>query len=148
MEAVSETLGIGDAARVLGTSIDTLRYYERAGLLDGILRTEGNQRRYDEAALTTVNFITKMRASGMPIRDIRRYMTLVREEGDTLDARRKILEDHREVIVRQIAGLQANLEIVDLKIDLYHRRVDFNGDDPCAVQLARRLATASTGETI
>ena len=57
MEAVSETIGIGEAARALGISIDTLRYYERAGLLDGILRTEGNQRRYDEAALTAVNFI-------------------------------------------------------------------------------------------
>lgn len=148
MEAVVETVGIGEAARMIGLSVDTLRYYERAGLLDSVLRTEGNQRRYGEAALTTVNFITKMRASGMSIRNIRRYMALVREEGDTLDARRKILEDHRAVIVRQLAELQGNLEIVDLKIDIYHRRVDFNGDDPCAVQLARRLATtASTGET-
>ena len=148
MEAVSETVGIGEAARALEISIDTLRYYERAGLLDGILRTEGNQRRYDENALAAVNFITKMRASGMSIRNIRRYVALAREEGNTLDARRKILEDHREIICRQIAELQANLEIVDLKIDLYHRRVDFNGDDPCAVKLARRLATtASTGDT-
>jgi DNA-binding transcriptional MerR regulator len=146
MEAVRETVGIGEAARALGLSVDTLRYYERAGLLDGVLRTEGNQRRYDDEALTAVNFITKMRASGMSIRNIRRYVELVRSDGDTLDVRRGILEEHRAAICRQMAELQGYLEIVDLKIDLYHRRVDMRGDDPCAVKLAQRLATASTGE--
>ena len=147
MEAVKESVSIGEAARLLGLSIDTLRYYERAGLLDGIVRTEGNQRRYSEDALTLVNFITKMRASGMPIRTIRRYAALLRANEDTLDARRQILEEHRAAVVRQIAEYQGYLEIVDLKIDMYHRRVDPRGDDPCAVALAARLATASTGET-
>lgn len=146
MEAERETVGIGEAARMLGLSIDTLRYYERAGLLDSVLRTEGNQRRYDETALMAVNFLTKMRASGMSIRDIRRYVALARSGGDTLDVRRQILEEHRASICQKMAELQGYLEIVDLKIDLYHHRADPNGNHPCAVKLAERLVPASRGE--
>ena len=145
MEAVSETVGIGEAARVVGLSVDTLRYYERAGLLDGILRTEGNQRRYGEEALAAVRFITKMRLTGMPIRTIRRYMSLRREGVSTAEARLGIMAEHRESVLRQIEELQGNLEIIELKIDMYQRGVDPRGDDPCARALARRLS--ATGET-
>jgi DNA-binding transcriptional MerR regulator len=142
MEAVRETIGIGEAARELGLSVDTLRYYERAGLLDGIVRTEGNQRRYDRDALTTVQFVTKLRASGMPIRTIRRYMTWLREGEDTIEARQRILEEHRASMVRQMEELQAYLEIVDLKIEMYARRIDPRSDHPHVLALNQRLAAS------
>jgi DNA-binding transcriptional MerR regulator len=120
---MDEGLTIQEAAERVGLSIDTLRYYERAGLLPHVVRTTGGQRRYDSTNLGGIQFVTKMRATGMPVRQIREYMqTPVREDGRSPE-RRAILEEHRRSVLQKLHELQDALVLIERKIEMY----DANG---------------------
>jgi DNA-binding transcriptional MerR regulator len=101
-------------------SVHTLRYYERAGLVvTPVDRTSGGRRRYRRVDLKWIKICTKLRATGMPIRGIRRYAELVAagpgNEADRLD----LLEAHRADVLAKLAEIQENLEIIDHKIAVY-----------------------------
>jgi DNA-binding transcriptional MerR regulator len=117
------TLTISDAARASGVSAHTLRYYERAGLLDPIDRAAGGHRRYAEEDLVRIQFLTKLRSTGMPIRQIRAYAELMRGGDETHEARLALLEQHRETVREQLAETERNLELIDHKIDFYRERL-------------------------
>lgn len=117
------TLTISDAARASGVSAHTLRYYERAGLLDPVDRAASGHRRYAEEDLARIRFLTKLRATGMPIRQIREYIELVRVGEDTNEARMALLEAHRDAVRAHLAETERNLEIIDYKIDFYRERL-------------------------
>jgi DNA-binding transcriptional MerR regulator len=120
----ADALSISDAAQLTGLSAHTLRYYERAGLmLDPVERAPSTHRRYTEAEIRWVTLLTKMRATGMPIRRIREYAELVRA-GDGNEAERlALLEAHREAVLEQLDAMRANLEAIDYKIELYRDRL-------------------------
>jgi DNA-binding transcriptional MerR regulator len=122
--ATIELLTISDAARAVGVSAHTLRYYERAGLmLDRVERNSATHRRYTDEDLRWVILLTRLRATGMPIRRMREYADLVRD-GDGNEAERlALLEAHREDVLRRLNEVQRNLELVDYKIGLYRDRV-------------------------
>jgi len=115
---------IAEAAAKTGLTADTLRYYERDGLLvRPVMRSSSGHRRYTESDLDWIILITRLRATGMPIRDIRAYTELVRagdgNEGDRLD----LLRSHRAQVLAQLAEVQAHLDAIDLKIAVYEERV-------------------------
>jgi MerR family transcriptional regulator, aldehyde-responsive regulator len=116
---MDEGLTIQEAADRVGLSIDTLRYYERAGLLPHVVRTMGGQRRYDAANLNGIHFVTKMRATGMPIRRIRDYMCSPVQSDGTSGERRAILVEHRESVLAKIQELNEALALIERKIALY-----------------------------
>jgi DNA-binding transcriptional MerR regulator len=120
----AEALTISDAAELTGLSAHTLRYYERAGLmLDSVERAPSSHRRYTEAEIGWVTLLTKLRATGMPIRRIREYAELVRA-GDGNEAERMaLLEAHREAVLEQLDTVRRNLAAIDAKIDYYRGRV-------------------------
>jgi len=120
----ADALSISDAAQLTGLSAHTLRYYERAGLmLDPVERAPSTHRRYSEAEIRWVTLLTKLRATGMPIRRIREYAELVRA-GDGNEAERlALLEAHREAVLEQLDAIRRNLEAIDYKIELYRDRV-------------------------
>jgi DNA-binding transcriptional MerR regulator len=122
--ATVELLTISDAARAVGVSAHTLRYYERAGLmLDPIERTAATHRRYTDEDLRWIQMVTRLRATGMPIRDVRRYATLVRD-GDGNEAERlDLLLAHRQVVEQQLAEVTSHLRAIDHKIALYEHKV-------------------------
>ena len=112
-------LSIQEVARETGLSIDTLRYYERIGLLPYADRDRSGQRDYDASILTWIAFLDRLKTTGMPIRDMLRYAAL-RDEGDTTGpARRQMLEIHREQVRTRIAELQECLLVLDTKIAGY-----------------------------
>jgi DNA-binding transcriptional MerR regulator len=114
---------IADAAREVGVSTHTIRYYERAGLLAPIERNGSGHRRFTTEDLEWIAGITKFRATGMPIRRIREYAELVRQ-GDGNEAERlALLESHREDVLRRLDEVERNLELVDWKIGLYRDRL-------------------------
>lgn len=116
----AEGVTIAEAARRTGVSVHTLRYYERAGLaVSPVDRTSGGRRRYRELDLKWIIICTKLRATGMPIRGIRRYAELVAAGPGNEAERLALLEDHRADVLAKLAEIQENLKIIDHKIDVY-----------------------------
>lgn len=115
-------LTISDAAREAGLSAHTLRYYERAGLLRPVARAGSGHRRYDEQDLAWIDFLTKLRSTGMPIRQVRRYAELVWAGPETEPERLALLEAHRDQVRAQLEHTERCLERIDRKIDLYRER--------------------------
>lgn len=117
-------LSIAEAARRTGVTAHTLRYYERAGLVvTRVDRTAGGSRRYHDLDLKWIKVCTKLRATGMPIKTIRRYAELVAAGAGNEQERLELMEAHRAEVLAQLAALQENLELIDHKIDVYRGRV-------------------------
>ena len=116
------TMTIAEAAAHTGLSAHTLRYYEREGLLDPVERTAGGHRTYDVAALDRVAFLACLRDTGMPIRRMRQFADLLRDDA-TVRQRIALLEEHERDVRARIADLQAALTRIGDKI-AYYRDVD------------------------
>lgn len=96
-----------------------MRYYERIGLLPPIYRDASGQRDYDDATLQRLDFLGKMRTTGMPLRQMQHYVTLVAEGDNTQHERRALLEAHRDVVRARILELESCLAVLDKKIEGY-----------------------------
>lgn len=117
-------LSIAEAARRSGVSVHTLRYYERAGLVvTTVDRTAGGWRRYHQLDLDWITVCTKLRATGMPIKTIRRYAQLVSAGQGNEQERLALLEAHRVDVTAKLAELRQNLDLIDHKIDVYRGRL-------------------------
>ncbi len=112
------TLSIAEVVERTGVSHDTLRYYEKEGLLTPP-RDSGGRRRYRELDVGRVVFITRMRQSEMPIRVLQRYVALVVEGPSTEPERLRIMEAHRDAVVARRDELDLALGIIEMKIELY-----------------------------
>jgi DNA-binding transcriptional MerR regulator len=115
-------LTISETAEAAGVSAHTLRYYERAGLLRAVGRAGSGHRRYSEHDLAWIDFLTKLRSTGMPIRQVRRYAELVWAGDHTELERLALLEAHRDQVRAQLAETERCLARIDFKIDVYRER--------------------------
>ncbi len=115
---------IGEAARLSGFSIDTLPYYERAGLLPEITRDQSGRRRYTAVDLGWLSLIRCLRDTGMPIADIKQFVALTQNGTDTTPQRIAQLESHDRQIDRQVDQLRRDQAYLREKIDFYRRRTD------------------------
>ncbi|MGH3859855.1 MerR family transcriptional regulator [Actinokineospora sp.] len=115
------TYPIAEAAHRSGLSIDTLRYYERIELISPPARDSAGRRAYSDDDLAWLEFLTKLRTTGMPIQMMREYAALCREGAVTAAPRKEILERHRDDVAAHIQQLLACLDILDYKIDNYDR---------------------------
>ncbi|WP_374362247.1 MerR family transcriptional regulator [Pseudoduganella danionis] len=107
---------IGELARRSGLTAHTLRYYEKLGLLSYASRDGGGQRRYDDSVLVWLEFIGRLKASGMPLQTMLRYAAL-REAGPATEAQRlQLLSEHRLQVQARLAQLQDCLQMLDQKI--------------------------------
>jgi DNA-binding transcriptional MerR regulator len=104
--------------------VHTLRYYERAGLVvTAVDRTHSGRRRYRKLDLDWITVCTRLRATGMPIRTIRRYAELVAAGPGNEQERLALLEAHRAEVIARLAEIQENLKAIDHKIDVYRGRL-------------------------
>nr|WP_269091223.1 MerR family transcriptional regulator [Actinopolymorpha cephalotaxi] len=123
-------MSIAEAASRTGVSAHTLRYYERAGLVvTDVDRTAGGRRRYHQFDLDWIGVCTRLRATGMPIRTIRRYAELVSAGRGNEEERLSLLEAHRTEVLAQLADIQENLRLIDHKIDVYRGRLEAGDAD-------------------
>ncbi len=113
---------IGGVAAELGVSVHTLRYYERAGLLD--VPRRGGVRCYGPAETARLRFLLALRATGMPIALIRRYVELARQGEHTQNERRALLITHRGDVQARLAALGTDLGAIERKINLYDQQQD------------------------
>ena len=117
-------LSITGAAQASGVSAHTLRYYERAGLLDSVDRNGSGHRRYRAEDLERIRFLTKLRSTGMPIREVRRYAELMKGGEQTNEQRMALLEAHRESVLHRLEETRQNLELIEWKINYYGERLE------------------------
>jgi DNA-binding transcriptional MerR regulator len=115
----SPQLTIAEVAERTGLTRHTLRYYERDGLMLDVSRADSGHRRYSERDLGWIELITKLRATGMPVREVRRYAELVRAGDGNEDERLAILRVHREQVRAQLDTITAYLDAIDMKISYY-----------------------------
>lgn len=120
--APATALSISDAASVTGVTVHTLRYYERVELLDPVAKNQSGRRRFGDSDLLRIDFIGRLRATGMPIREIRRYVELIRAGEHTESDRIALLEAHRVNVKRQLREIQCSLDAINTKIDNYRAK--------------------------
>ncbi len=114
---------IGEFSKATGLGIHTLRYYEHENLIIP-LRNSSNRRRYSEKDIAWIAFIKRLKATGMPIKEIKKYAAL-RAKGDiTLSERMEILIRHRQSLNEQIKQLQEHEAMLDEKIAFYRQEIE------------------------
>ena len=119
---------IGEFSKVTGLGIHTLRYYEHENLIIP-LRNASNRRRYSEKDIAWIAFIKRLKATGMPIKEIKKYAVL-RAKGDvTLSERMEMLIQHRQSLNEQIRRLQEHEAMLDEKIAFYRQEIEGHRED-------------------
>ena len=117
-------MSISDVAERTGLSTHTLRYYEREGLMFApVDRASSTHRRYSEADVSWVVFLTKLRSTSMPIARMREYVEFARRGDESTAERLELLLIHRMNVVRQLDDMTASLAAIDYKIGLYQEKV-------------------------
>jgi DNA-binding transcriptional MerR regulator len=112
-------LTIQQVADSTGLGVHTLRYYERNGLIEPIDRAANGHRRYSEQNIAWIEFLTRLRTTGMPIRQMQQFAALVREHPNELRERRILLEVHRSAVQKRMEELSHHLAVIDWKIQHY-----------------------------
>ncbi|GAB2645661.1 MerR family transcriptional regulator [Nocardia goodfellowii] len=129
---------IGEAAERSGLSRDTLRWYERIGLMDYVGRDHTGKRRFSNRDLEWLALIGRLRTTGMSVADMVRYAELVRAGDSTLPDRLQIFRDTRAEVLAQLEELRKTVEVLDYKIARY-------SGDTAAVPPAVLIAHDSKG---
>lgn len=117
--AEDERLTVAQMSAATGVSAHTLRYYERAGLIQPIARTAGNQRRYSAADVTWLAFLIRLRETGMPIGQMREYARFRARGPVTAKERLHLLEAHQAALQTRIALLRTHETALADKIAIY-----------------------------
>jgi len=125
---MEDQLTIREVAKQTGFSEHNLRYYERIGLIMPIDRNPSSRhRRYASTAIGWVTFLRCMRATGMPLVQMRRYADLVQKGASTAGERRQMLVDHKRTVEARIRELQTIVTFIDKKIE-YHEVLEETGE--------------------
>ena len=104
-------------------SSDTLRYYERIGLIPTVNRNESGIREYTELDIRRVDFIKCMRGAGLPIEVLIEYVGLVQQGDRTIEARKEILKEQRDLVAARIQEMQKTLTLLNHKIEVYEKAI-------------------------
>jgi len=114
---------IAEVSLQFGLSVDTLRYYERIGLISAVMRSKSGIRDYSEADLRRIEFVKCMRSAGLPIDVLSEYVSLLQQGDDTIGIRKKLLMEQRDLLEARIREYQKTLDLLNFKIETYENRV-------------------------
>jgi DNA-binding transcriptional MerR regulator len=114
---------IAEVSEQYAMPADTLRYYERIGLIPPVNRNGGGIREYNETDLKRVAFIKCMRSAGLPIETLIEYMALLQQGDDTIEARKELLKEQRRLLSNRVEEMQNTLKLLDHKIEVYENAV-------------------------
>lgn len=116
---MTATLTPSEMAEHVDLSIDTLRYYEKAGLMPAVNRLPNGHRRYTKSDVQWLGLVKCLRDTGMPIRHIQQYAQLTFSGDETVPERVELLTEHRANVIAQLEELQRNLDHVNEKLAYY-----------------------------
>ena len=124
MDIQKDKLTIQEVAQATGLTPHTLRYYERIGLIHPINREENTRRCYSADDVGWIDFLLKLRATGMSIKDMQRYAQLQRQGDESLPERVEMLKSLRDEVEARIEELNEHLKLVYYKIDYYQKVIE------------------------
>lgn len=114
---------ITEVAKKYGLTPDTLRYYERIGLIPPVTRNNSGNRDYNEEGCRWVSFIKCMRSAGLSIEVLIEYVALFQKGHETIAVRKELLLEQRRQLAERVEELQNTLSYLDHKIDGYEERM-------------------------
>jgi DNA-binding transcriptional MerR regulator len=113
---------IAEISGKTGLSYDTIRYYEKIGLIPTIRRSKNGQREYDKEDLSRIIFVTKLKRTNMPLKEIESYMTLA--SAHDYESCYRILNEHKRQIESQINDMQEALSVMNFKLTHYEDLIE------------------------
>ena len=114
---------ISEVSKTMDISADTLRYYEKIGLIPEVKRNNSGIRDYSEEDLVWINFAKCMRSAGLSIEVLIEYLKLFKKGDSTLEVRKEILLEERNKLAKRIEEIQGTLERLDFKINNYEKKI-------------------------
>lgn len=114
-------MSISEVSEKYDISADTLRYYERIGLLPPVPRNKSGIRDYDETSCGWIQLMKCMRKAGVQIEALIEYVALFSQGDETIEARKQILREQRDQLSERISEMQTSLELLNSKIDRYEQ---------------------------
>ncbi len=114
---------ISDIAKKTGLSIHTLRYYEQIGLLKNIHRNQAGRRVYTRLDLDWLEWIKRLKSTGMPLEQMQEFAQLRLDGEQTLRQRQLLLMHHSQKLKQEIQRLKQELDVVDYKIEFYAEKI-------------------------
>ena len=114
---------IAQVSKKYDISADTLRYYERIGLIQNVNRTESGIRDYTEEDCRWVEFIKCMRSAGLPIEVLIEYVSLFQQGDSTIEARKELLIEQRKQLIEKMEDMQKTLDRLNHKIEFYENTI-------------------------
>lgn len=125
---------IAEVSKKYNLTSDTLRYYERIGLISNVPRSKSGIRDYDDKACKRIEFVKCMRNAGVEIEILIEYMSLLEKGKNTVNVRRQLLEEQREKLVEKQKSITETIDRLDYKISMYDdiisgKRKDFSEEE-------------------
>lgn len=124
MEPTKDKLTIQEAAEASGLTVHMMRYYERIGLIHPIARQENTRRCYSGDDISWIDFLTRLRATGISIREMQKYAELQRRGDETLPERVAMLKVPRDQVEERIRDLEENMKLAHYKIEIYGKIIE------------------------
>jgi DNA-binding transcriptional MerR regulator len=115
---------IAEVSKAYGLSADTLRYYERVGMIPPVHRTPSRLRDYTEQDCRWVELAKCMRSAGLPVEMMIEYLKLYKQGNETIPARRQLLHDQKEILLEQRAAIEKTIERLEYKISRYEKAME------------------------
>lgn len=114
-------MNIKEFTKKTGISAHTLRYYEKIGLMPNIKRDARGYRFYQQRDVIWVDFIQKLKITGMSLKDIHKYFNLLQQGDKTISARKKLLENHCFKVKDELDALQKSFKKIKCRVRMYHK---------------------------
>lgn len=114
---------ISEVSSKYDISADTLRYYERIGLLPSVGRKSSGQRDYQEEDCRWIEFVKCMRSAGLPIEVLIEYVGLFQKGDSTIKARKELLAEQRDILAKKLEDMQTTIDRLDHKIGIYESTI-------------------------
>ena len=114
---------ISEVSEKFNISPDTLRYYEKIGLIPPVNRNSSGIREYTEEDCNWIEFILCMKNAGLPIKTLIKYVELFQQGDDTIEERKELLITEREILRKKIQNMQETLDRLDFKIAKYEEKI-------------------------
>ena len=115
---------IAEVGKKYNLTPDTIRYYEKEGLIPKVPRNKSGIRNFDEESCRWIEFVKCMRNAGLSIEVLSKYVNLMKQGHDTVKERRQLMIDQREILLKKQKDINATIDRINHKIELYDEIVE------------------------